>query len=127
MQVDFTDEKKTQISAIFNLTDSGIYEFDSQIRINDESGKPTYRNAGRRNTSSASSLRVARRGTTVTVISQASPEADDLIVSEFEVNDTAVSDVKLHVHTGGEVGNSQVTFKSMDIKASGYEPVGIDP
>ena len=61
------------------------------------------------------------------MISQASPEADDLIVSEFEASDTAVSDVKLHVHTGGPVGNSQVTFKSMDIKASVYEPVGIEP
>ena len=127
LQLDFTDEKKTQINAIFNLTDSGIYEFDSQIRTNNESGKPTYRNTGRKNTSSASSLRIARRGTTVTVISQASPEADDLIVSEFEASDTAVSDVKLHVHTGGPVGNSQVTFKSMDIKASVYEPVGIEP
>lgn len=63
----------------------------------------------------------------VTVISQASPEADDLIVSEFEANDTAVSDVKLHVHTGGEVGNSQVTLKSLDIKARFYEPVGVEP
>ncbi len=127
LQLDFTDAKKTQINAIFNLADSGIYEFDSQIRINNESGKPTYRNTGRRNTSSASSLRIARRGTTVTVISQASPEADDLIVSEYEVNDTAVADVKLHVHTGGLVGNSQVTFKFMDIRASVYEPVGVEP
>jgi hypothetical protein len=126
LQLDFTDEKKTQISAIFNLTDSGIYEFDSQIRINDRSGKPTYRNTGRRNTSSASSLRIARRGTTVTVISQASPEANDLIVSEFEANDTAVSDVKVHVHTGGPVGNSEVTFKSLDIKASFYEPLSAE-
>ncbi len=127
LQVDFTDERQTQINAIFNLTDSGVSEFDSQIRINDESGKPTYRNTGRRNTSSASSLRITRRGTRITVISQANSEAEDRVVSEFEANDTAVSDVKLHVHTGGPVGNSQVTFKSMDIKASGYEPVGIEP
>ena len=61
------------------------------------------------------------------VISQASPEVDDLIVSEFEANDTAVSDVKVHVHTGGPVGNSQVTFRSMDIKASVYEPPTAQP
>ena len=62
----------------------------------------------------------------MTVISKASPEADDLIVSEFDANDTAVSDVKLHVHTGGPVGNSQVTFKSLDIKASVYEPLSAE-
>ncbi|MFO1000864.1 MAG: DUF1583 domain-containing protein [Planctomycetaceae bacterium] len=127
MQVDFTDEKKTQISAIFNLTDTGIYEFDSQMRINDASGKPTYRNTGRRNTSSASSLRIARRGTQITVISQARPDADDLIVAEFAANDTAVADVKVHVHTGGPIGDSQVTFKAMDIKASFYQPLLIEP
>lgn len=126
LQVDFTDEKKTQISAIFNLTDAGIYEFDSQIRMNDQSGKPTYRNTGRRNTSSASSLRIARRGTQITVISRASPEADDLIISEFEANDTAVSDLKVQVHTGGPVGDSQVTFKTLDIKASFYEPLAAE-
>ena len=127
MQVDFTDEKKTQISAIFNLTDTGIYEFDSQMRINDASGKPTYRNTGRRNTSSASSLRIARRGTQITVISQARSDADDLIIAEFAANDTALADVKVHVHTGGPVGDSQVTFKSMDIKASFYQPLLIEP
>ena len=127
MQIDFTDEKKTQISAIFNVTDTGINEFDSQIRINDASGKPTYRNLGRRNTSSASSLRIARRGTTITVLSQASSDAEERFVSEFEANDTAVSDVKFHVHTGGPVGNSQVTLKTLNIKASFYEPASTEP
>ena len=127
LQIDFTDEKKTQISAIFNVTDTGINEFDSQIRINDASGKPTYRNLGRRNTSSASSLRIARRGTTITVLSQASSDAEERFVSEFEANDTAVSDVKFHVHTGGPVGNSQVTLKTLNIKASFYEPASTEP
>lgn len=126
-QVDLTDVKQTQISAIFNLTDTGSYEFDSQLRTNDESGKPTYRNSGRRNATSASSLRIARRGTSVTIVTRANPEAEERIISQFEVSNAAVSGAKLLVHTGGPVGNSQVTLKTIDVRANFYEPLFIEP
>lgn len=127
LQVDLSDAKQSQVSAIFNLTEAGNFEFDSQLRTKDDSGNNVFRNQGRINATKVSALRIARRRTTYTITSQSNPEAEERIVSQFEASDAAVAGAKILVHTGGPVGDSQIMLNSFEIYAEFYEPLGMEP
>ncbi|MBL8815287.1 MAG: DUF1583 domain-containing protein [Planctomyces sp.] len=134
LQVDFADDLETQVSAIYSITDTGTSEMAGQIRTRKSDGEFHYHNFGRISVTNVRALRLARRGTLLTVIgdsetaveaaasspsSQATEtpnlEQSEQIVGQIEVGNSDVRNAKILLHTGGPDRTSEMVLKNFEV------------
>jgi WD40 repeat protein len=124
LQVDFADDKQSQVSAIFNINDAGTAGFSVQTRTRKPDGEFDYQHRDRLSTASGTSLRIIRRGTTITVTGQKSASDAERIIGQFESTDTTVTGAKVLLHTGGPDRESEMLLKMLSVSADFYSPAG---
>lgn len=127
LQLELQDQGRTQISSLFEQTESGHREAMSQIRQAKRGGGYNYRNEGAITMKNVNSLRIARRGKRFTILARSADDAQDRILNVTELSDAVISLARLMLHTGGAGRDSEVLVTRLEVHADAYQPVPTMP
>lgn len=123
LQLDSTDTLETQVSTMFNLTESGFSEAKTQLRQTAKNGEFNYQPVGYFGAKSVSALRMARRGNRWTTIARMADSGIERIIAENDLSDSPVPCARLLLHTGGANRTSEILLKKLEIHAVEYTSV----
>jgi hypothetical protein len=98
-----------------------------QIRLTKRGGGYEYRNDGTVSVKDVTALRVARRGTTFTILARLSGAAQDRVLRVAELSDVTIPIVRVMLHTGGAGRKSEILLKRFEIHAQNYQPAASAP
>lgn len=120
LQMEFADKDRTTVGAIFTQEANGETAALTQVRERNADGSLNYRVIGQIAVGEASSLRIARRGTSITFLAAGSMTADDQIIAEYELPEAPIErrNLRFILHTGGANRVSQARWQSIDIRAT---------
>ena len=127
IQIEVRDKDDTHVGAMFNLTESGYTEALAQIREVKRGGGYNYRNKGAFSAKSVTGLRIARRGTTYTILARSADSEHERILDVADLSAAAIAKVRVMLHTGGAGRESEILVKRLDIRAERYEPPTATP
>lgn len=127
LQLELADEAQTQTSAIFTNNDTGDTELIAQVREPIGNGKYNYRPLGSMNSEEVTGLRITRRGERLTFLATLKDSPHDRIFGYLDRPAAAIPEscIRLVVHTGDPKLETQVVWKSIDVRADGIAPTGI--
>jgi len=128
LQLELTDEARTQVSAIFTNNDTGDTELIAQVREPLGKGKFSYRPLGSMNSGNVTSLRITRRGERLTFLGSPKDSPHDWIIGYLDRPAASIPEscIRFIVHTGDPKLETHVVWKSIDVRADGIsktEPV----
>jgi hypothetical protein len=132
LQLELSDEARTQVSAIFTNNDTGDTELIAQVREHLGKGKFNYRPLGSMNSGNVTALRITRRGERLTFLASPEDSPHDRIIGYLDRPATSIPEscIRFMVHTGDPKLESHVVWKSVDVRADGIsktEPVVPEP
>ncbi len=127
LQLDLRDEGVTQVNALFERSESGHTAASGQIRRAKRGGGYNYENDAAVSMKDVTTLRVARRGRTFTIIARQRGAEQESILSVHELSDVPIPIVRLMLHTGGAGRESEILAKRFEVHAENYDPAGQIP
>ena len=125
LQVEHGDSKKTSSSLIFVYQPDGAKEIHAQTKNLDGNGKYVYHPLRVIDIDSIGSLRIARRGTLLSLLFADSDSGEYRMVSQTEIgsHDVPKTFIRLMVHTGGAGRETEVLWKQLSIRADEINPL----
>ncbi len=121
LQIQLTDPAGTAVNAIWSLDESSETHVTAKMKTTLADGSEDYRNLAQLSTNSVSSLRIARRGESITILIRQPDSVQDRIIAEVELNDTPISRARVLLHTGGANRESELLLKKFEVAAEKYQ------
>lgn len=119
LQLELSDEARTQASAIFTNNDTGDTELIAQVREPLGKGKYNYRPLGSMNSGNVTALRITRRGERLTFLASPEDSPHDRIIGYLDRPAAPIPEscIRFMVHTGDPKLTTHVVWKSIDVRA----------
>lgn len=131
LQIDPSDEKRSSLNTIFSLEPNGETMAFAQVRERDRNGKDTYKSLGHMGLRNAHTLRITRRGSTVTFLAADKDSDSEHILAQYVSTDLPVpqGNIRIMLHTGGAGLTSRVHWQAIDIRAERLQvaPAAVPP
>jgi len=130
LQLELSDTDQTSLGAIFTQEPGGETAALAQVRERNADGSARYRVIGQVAVGKASTLRIARRDSTLTFLAAGSIDGTDQIIAEYERSDAPIDrgNIRLMLHTGGADRTSTARWQSIDIRAETIDgQTGVKP
>lgn len=128
LQVETTDEDRTQLSAILNKSSRGAIVSQGQSRTRDGQSY-SYNRLGSLGISSPDYLRLLRRGKKVYLYAGVESKKHEYLIGTTSAPDVPLIPlgVRMMLHTGGPDRKSQMLVKSIDVKAQQLTRLSVAP
>ena len=121
LQVELATPERTQISTMLIRRPSGDFEISAHMREKFLNADDKYSDFGRVPVSSASSLRISRRGNRYLYLARPDDASQYSCIAVIEKPAASVNIVRLLLHTGGAGRDSEMLLKKISIHAERYE------
>ncbi|MEO9594716.1 DUF1583 domain-containing protein [Rhodopirellula bahusiensis] len=115
MELQPTAEPRTLVNSMLGLNSPGIIQAEGYVRVRMPDGSHWYNGTERHTVTSATALRIVRRGKRFFMLVRADDEAHDRIVSMSDHSDAPVNGIVMTLNSGGVGSESSVRLKKLEI------------